>query len=67
MKNNFAENFKQLRLSGGYKQADIARRLNTTQRRISYWESGRIEPDLDSLLAIAVFFDITLDELLGKI
>ncbi|MBO5285629.1 MAG: helix-turn-helix transcriptional regulator [Clostridia bacterium] len=33
---------------------------------ISFWESGAREPDLDSLLKISNFFDVSIDSLLGK-
>ncbi|MBQ7881050.1 MAG: helix-turn-helix transcriptional regulator [Clostridia bacterium] len=66
MKNKFALNIKELRLLAGLKQIDLAKILNTTQRKISYWEIGQIEPDLDTLWLIADFFNITIDELIGR-
>jgi transcriptional regulator with XRE-family HTH domain len=45
------------------KLADI---LETTQRKISYWEQGKVEPDLYSLWKIADFFEVTVDYLLGR-
>lgn len=66
MKNKFAVNIKELRIVAGLKQIDLANILHTTQRKISYWESGKVEPDLDSLLLIADHFNITTDELLGR-
>ena len=66
MKNKFALNFKELRILAGLKQIELAKILNTTQRKISYWESGKIEPDLDTLWLIADFFNTTIDELLGR-
>ena len=66
MKNIFATNLKEFRILAGLKQIDLAKILNTTQRKISYWESGKIEPDLDTLWLIADFFNTTIDELLGR-
>ena len=66
MINTFASNLKQLRVLAGLKQIDLAKILNTTQRKVSYWESGKIEPDLDSLWSIADYFNISIDELLGR-
>ena len=66
MKNKFASNLKELRILAGLKQNDLAKILNTTQRKVSYWESGKIEPDLDTLWLIADFFNTTIDELLGR-
>lgn len=47
-------------------QSDLAERLRTTQRKVSYWESGKVEPDLENLWRIADLFDITTDELIGR-
>ena len=66
MKNDFARNIKDMRLQKGLLQKDIADKLNTTQRKISYWESGTVEPDLDTLIDIAEFFGVTVDELIKK-
>jgi len=38
MKNKFALNIKNLRILAGLKQNDLAKVLNTTQRKVSYWE-----------------------------
>lgn len=61
----FSERLKQLRLDANLKQSELANILNTTQRRISYFEMGKIEPDLHTLCSIAKFFDISVDYLLG--
>ena len=66
MKNDFARNIKDMRLQKGLLQKDIADKLNTTQRKISYWERGTVEPDLDTLIDIAEFFGVTVDELIKK-
>ena len=66
MKNNFSKNIKEYRLSSSLTQGELADGLKTTQRKVSYWESGKIEPDLDTLIAIAEFFDVSIDELVGR-
>ncbi len=66
MKNKFYLNIKNLRLQKGWKQIDLAKILSTTQRKISYWESGKIEPDLDMLWQIADLFEVSIDELIGR-
>ena len=66
MKNNFSKNIKEYRLSASLTQGELADRHKTTQRKVSYWESGKIEPDLDTLIAIAEFFDVSIDELVGR-
>jgi transcriptional regulator with XRE-family HTH domain len=66
MKNTFAETLRGLRRGAGLKQAELAERLRTTQRKVSYWEQGTIEPDLDALWQLADYFDISTDELIGR-
>lgn len=66
MKNTFPKNFKELRSSESMTQSQVAKLLKTTQRKVSYWESGKIEPDLDTLIAIAELFDITVDDTYRK-
>ena len=63
----FASNLKSLREERGMRQQELAEKLNTTQRKISYWENGKTQPDLEDLCRIAEFFEITVDELLGRI
>lgn len=66
MKNRFAQIVREYRIAASLTQAELAEKLKTTQRKVSYWESGKIEPDLDTLIAIAEFFDVSLDDLLGR-
>jgi len=46
-------------------QAELADAIKTTQRRVSYMESGKIEPDLEMLVALSLFFDVSIDYLVG--
>ncbi len=62
----FAERLKALRQEWGATQNQLADVFQTTQRRISYLESGRVEPDLRLLWQIADFFDVSIDYLLGR-
>lgn len=62
----FAERLKCLRREKGMQQKDLAAALHTTQRKISYWENGKIEPDLAALWKLSDFFDVSVDYLIGK-
>ncbi len=66
MEIEFAERLKALRLEWELTQEKLADVLGTTQRKISYWESGKIEPDLCSLWKLADFFDVSVDYLIGR-
>lgn len=65
MNNIFSERLQQLRTDANLSQAALAKALNTTQRRISYLETGKIQPDLSTLFNIAKYFDVSADYLIG--
>jgi len=58
---------KNLRIKAGYKQEDIARKLNISTSAYGYYEQGRNEPSLETLKQIAVIYDVSVDYLLGLI
>ncbi len=65
--NYFGDNFKRLRKDKGLNQEQMAEALNIADRStISRWETGSVEPDLDTLIQVADYFDVSLDELIRK-
>ncbi len=62
----FAERLRNLRKEKGISQAELARALNLTQRKISYLETGQFEPDLTILWTISNYFGVSCDYLIGK-
>ena len=65
MKNNFANNLKDLRVAKNVGQVELAKAIAVSKGIISLWENGLREPTLSSLIALAEYFDIDLDELVG--
>ena len=63
MKVNFSENLKMLRLQNNVTQQDIAKLCKTTTATVSRWENGVNEPDIYTLILLADYFEITVDEL----
>ena len=63
---DFAERIRNLRSEMDLTQWQLADVLETTQRKISYWELGKTEPDVLTLWKIADFFDVSIDYLLGR-
>ncbi len=51
--NPVAKNLKTIRLKAGYTQTDLAEALHVTRQTVSSWETGRSEPDIESLTALA--------------
>ncbi len=61
----FSQNFKNLRLSRGLTQAQIADKLNISISAVSMYEQGRRKPDNNMLKKICEKFSISIDSLLG--
>lgn len=58
--------FKELRLSHGYTQAQVAKWLSISQAAYSKYESGKAEPDIRSLNILCEHYKLSMDELLGR-
>ncbi len=57
---------KQIREDKDIKQEILAKELGVTQTTISNWESGAREPDIQMLIKISKYFDVTVDYLIGN-
>lgn len=53
-----------LRKARGLSQEELAEKLYVSRQTISNWERGRTYPDINSLLLMATFFDVSLDNLI---
>ena len=51
----------------GLTQEDLAERLHLSPQAVSKWENDLTSPDLDTLAQLAEIFNISTDELLGRI
>jgi len=65
MTNKIGEKIKQLRKKANVTQGQFADYLGITFQSVSRWESGICYPDLEIIPAIANYFGVTTDELLG--
>ena len=61
----FKNRLKELRLSKGLSQMQLAKQLNISQSAIAKWELGKTEPTASYIIMLAVFFNETTDYLLG--
>ena len=57
---------KDLRNSRGISQVKLAMDLNVNQNSISRYESGLREPDYNTLIKIADYFNVSIDYLLYR-
>lgn len=59
-------NLKNIRNSKNLLQTKVAMDLNTTQETISSYETGRIFPNADMLIALADYYNTSIDYLLCR-
>jgi transcriptional regulator with XRE-family HTH domain len=59
------ERLKTLRKLGNFKLEELASALKVTTRSIQYYESDQRNLDSKQLIALAKFFDVSVDYLLG--
>lgn len=60
-----AENLTQLRTTKGVTQDEVAKALGISNKTISKWENGTSSPDLAMLAALAAYYGVSADALLG--
>ena len=63
---NLGERLKLLRKERKLKQVEMAEHFNQSPRAYQYYEAGTRHPEYDHLLALADFFDVSLDYLVGR-
>ncbi len=61
----FCERLKELRQEKGIGQEELANRIGVSRGVISLWENGLREPTMGNLAALARFFGVSLDYLVG--
>lgn len=63
---NLGKNIFDLRKKKNVTQEELAAQLGVTAAAVSKWENGYTLPDVLMLCAIADYFDVTTDALLGR-
>jgi len=61
-----AQNLRYLRIKNGLSQKYLSKLLNISRQAYSNYERCKRTPDLDTLVHIAGFYNVTLDELVLK-
>lgn len=64
---NLANNIRILRKNTNMPQEELAEKLNVSRQVVSKWETGKSDPPLETLISIAEYFGITLDELVRSV
>ena len=63
---NFSERVKELRRKKGVTQEALGKILGIRQDAISTYEHGKNYPEVRKLVALADFFEVSLDYLMGR-
>ena len=63
----FSNKLYSLRKQKGLSQDELGSKLNISRQTISKWELGETTPELEKLIALGDFFEISLDELVMDI
>ncbi len=66
IKENLAKNLVACRKAFGLTQAELAEKLNYSDKAVSKWERGESVPDLVVLKQLADFYGITIDKLISE-
>lgn len=59
------KNLKRLRVSKGLSQNKLAEIIGISQQSVNKYENHNIEPDIDTLCALADYFSTSVDYLIG--
>ena len=62
----YGERLKALRTAKGLTQQQLAQTLGTTKQSICFIETGKNMPGTRLLLALADFFEVSLDYMFGR-
>ena len=65
MRTKFGERLKELRTEKNLSQRDLAVILQTSQSSINRWENDLQEPCLEMLAKIVIFFEVSVNYILG--
>lgn len=57
---------KKVRVEKGFSQADVADFLNISRQSISRWETDKAYPDIDNLVELSKYYEVSIDELLTE-
>lgn len=58
---------KELRIKNKLTQDDISKIINTNRQNISRYENGEVEPNINTLIKFADYYNVSLDYLCGRV
>ena len=63
---HIGEKIREIRISKGITQKQLAEKLNTSQQNLAQYENGKRNPKLETLQRIATALDVAISNLLTK-
>jgi transcriptional regulator with XRE-family HTH domain len=63
---NFKTRLREIRKSKGLTQVEVASHINLKERQYQNLDAGSSKPSFNSLVALADYFDVSLDYLVGR-
>ena len=64
--NVYPKRLRQLRLNKNIMVKQVAELLNITPRNYQRYETGEVDPPTSKTIALADFFDVSIDYLVGR-
>ena len=64
MKIEIAKRLYEYRRASGLSQEQVAAKISVSRQAVSKWECAESSPDTDNLIALAMLYGVTVDELL---
>ena len=62
--NIVSNSIKKLREERGMTQDELAEKLNVTRQAVSNWETGKTQPDIETLTRMAEIFDVSVERII---
>ena len=62
--NNIGKTIKKIREEKNFTQEQLAEKLNVTRQAVSNWETGKTQPDIDTIIKISGIFEVEVEEII---
>lgn len=63
----FSKRLKELRIERGLSQEQLAKQVGLTHTAIGLWELNKRVPNLEAVIILAKFFNVSLDYIAGLV
>ena len=62
----FGNRIRDLRKENGLTQKQLADALQVDFRTVSFWETERFEPNIDQIIKLCNYFNVSADYIIGR-